>query len=47
VQGRAYGHLCGFQIEASGLVPVLKNHPQELIYFARDLLPDRFRRSFS
>jgi len=47
VQGRAYGHLRGFQIEASGLAPILKNHPQELIYFARDLPPDRFRRFFS
>jgi hypothetical protein len=31
MQGRAYRHLRGFQIEASGLVPALKNHPQELI----------------
>ena len=47
MQGCAYRHLRGFQIEASGLVPVLKNHPQEPIYFAPDLLPDRFRRFFS
>ncbi len=47
VQGRAHRHLRRFQIEASGLAPILENHPQELIYFARDLLPDRFRRFFS
>ena len=31
---------------ASALAPVLKDHPQELIYFAPNLLPDRLRRFF-
>ena len=47
VQGRAHGHLRGFQIEAPRLAPILKNDPQEPIYFARDLLPDRLGRFFS
>ena len=47
VQGRAHRHLRCFQVEAPCPAPVLENHPQELIYFARDLLPDRFRRFFS
>jgi hypothetical protein len=47
VQGRAHGHLRGFQIQAPGLAPLLEDDPQQLIYFARDLLLDRFRRFFS
>jgi hypothetical protein len=47
VQGGAHRPLGRFQIETPGLPPLLKNHPQELTYRARDLLPDRFRRFFS
>lgn len=47
VQGGTHGHLRGLQIEAPGLAPILENHPQELVYFPRDLLPDRFPRFFS
>jgi hypothetical protein len=47
VQGGAHRHLRGFQIEAPRLAPILENHPQELIYFARDLLSDRLGRFFS
>ena len=47
VQGGTHGHLNGFQVEAPRPAPLLENDPQELIYFARDLLPDRFRRFFS
>ena len=47
VQGRAHRHLGRFQIEVTRLAPFLENNPQELIYFARDLLADRFRRFFS
>jgi hypothetical protein len=36
-----------FQIETPGLAPTLENDPQESIYFARDLLTDRFGRFFS
>src|SRR5262245_22262547 len=47
MQGGAHGHLCGLQIQVPRLAPLLENHPQELIYFARDLLLDRCRRFFS
>ena len=47
MQGRPHRHLGGFQIDPSGLAPLLQHHPQELIYFPPDLLPDRFRRFFS
>ena len=47
VHGGTYGHLQRFQIETPGLAPTLENDPQELIYFARDLLTDRFGRFFS
>ena len=48
VQGRAHRHLRGFQIQSPRLAPILKNHPQELIYFAagppaRSLPPFFFR----
>ena len=47
VHGGTYGHLQRFQIETPGLAPTLENDPQESIYFARDLLTDRFGRFFS
>jgi hypothetical protein len=47
VHGGAHSRLHGFQIETSGLAPALENDTQELIYFARDFLTDRFGRFFS
>ena len=47
VHGRAHGHLDRFQIEATSLVPSTEKNSQKLIYFASDLLADRFRRFFS
>lgn len=35
------------QIQTPGLVPATENDAQELIYFARDFLADRFRGFFS
>ena len=47
MHGRTHSHLGRLQIEATRLAPLLENHPQQLVYFARDLLADRFRRFFS
>jgi hypothetical protein len=47
VHGRAYRHLHRFQIQTPGLAPTVEDGAQELIYFARDFLADRFRRFFS
>ena len=47
VHGRAHRHLHCFQIQTPGLAPTVKDDAQELIYFARDFLADRFRRFFS
>ena len=47
VHGGTHGRLDRFQIEAAGLATTGENNPQKLIYFARDLLADRFRRFFS
>lgn len=47
VHGRAHGHLDRFQIEATCLTTTAEKNPQQLIYFACDLLADRFRRFFS
>ena len=47
VESRAHGHLGPFQIDAPRVAPILEHHPQELFYFARDFLPDRFDRFFS
>jgi hypothetical protein len=47
MQGRTHGHLGRLQIETARLASLLKDHTQELIYFARDFLADGFRRFFS
>ena len=47
MEGGAQGHLRGFQVEAPALASILKDHPQELISFARDLPPEGFGRFFS
>ena len=44
--GRTRGGFDGFQIQTSGLAPVLENHTQELLYFPCDLLADGFERFF-
>jgi hypothetical protein len=47
VHGRTHSHLDRFQIKVACLAPVSENHPQKLVYFARDFLAYRFRRFFS
>ena len=47
MQGRAHRHLDGFQIQTARLAATGEDHAQQLIYFARDFLADRFRRFFS
>jgi len=44
---RAHRRLDGFQIETARLATVIEDHAQQLIYFARDFLADRFGRCFS
>jgi hypothetical protein len=46
MHGRTYSHLGSLQIEAARLAALLENHAQQLVYFALDLLADRFRRFF-
>jgi hypothetical protein len=46
MHGRAH-RLDGFQIETARLATVIEDHAQQLIYFARDFLADRFGRLFS
>ena len=47
VHGRAHRHLDGFQIQTPRLSATVEDDAQQLVYFARDLLADRFRRFFS
>jgi len=47
MQGRTNSHLDGFQIQTPGLATTVENDEQQLIYFSRDFLADRFRRFFS
>jgi hypothetical protein len=47
MHGRAHGHLYGFQVDTAALAAAREQDPQELIYFARDLLADRLGRPFS
>src|SRR5450759_4756775 len=47
MHSRAHRHLDGFQIESSRLAPVAEDDTQQLVYFARDFLTDRFSRFFS
>src|SRR5216684_2556695 len=45
--GRAHSHLNGFQIQSSRLSAIVEDDVQQLVYFAGNLLADRFRRFFS
>jgi hypothetical protein len=47
VHGGTHRRFDCFQIQTPGLAPAAENDAQELIYFARDFLADRFRRFFS
>jgi hypothetical protein len=47
MHGGAHGHLDRLQIEPAVLALVLKNEPEQRLYFPFDFLPDRFRRFFS
>ena len=47
VHGRAHQHLDGFQVQMPCLSASVKDDVQQLVYFARDLLADGFRRFFS
>jgi hypothetical protein len=47
MHGRAHRHLNRFQIQAARLAAVIKDDAQQVIYFARDFLADRFGRSIS
>lgn len=47
VQGRAHSHLDGFQIQPPRPSATIEDDAQQLVYFARDLLADGFRRFFS
>ena len=47
MHGRTHRRLDCFQIQTPGFASATENHAQELVYFARDLQADRFRRFFS
>ena len=47
VHGGAHQHLGSLQFQMSRLVAAAENNTQQLVYFARDLLLDGFRRFFS
>ena len=47
VHGRAHRHLDGLQIQVPRLTATAKDDTQQLVYFARDFLLDRFSRFFS
>jgi hypothetical protein len=47
MHGRAGRHFHGFQIEASRFAESGEDHTQQLTYFPRDFLLDRFGRFFS
>ena len=47
VHGRAHSHLDGLQIQVPQLTATVKDDAQQLVYFARDFLADRFSRFFS
>src|ERR1017187_9101313 len=46
VHGRAHRHLGGLQIQVPRLTATAKDDTQQLVYFARNFLLDRFRRFF-
>jgi hypothetical protein len=47
VHGRAHSHFDSFQIQTPRLAAGAEDDAQQLVYFARDLLLDRFGRFFS
>ena len=47
MHGRSHSHLQGFQIQTPRLAAGTEGEAQQLVYFARDFLTDRFRRFFS
>src|SRR5260370_8945594 len=47
MHGGAHQHLGGFHLQMSRLATAVENNTQQLVYFARDLLLDGFRRFFS
>jgi hypothetical protein len=47
MQGRTDRHLQGFQIQTPRLAAGAEGYAQQLVYFARDFVLDRFRRFFS
>lgn len=47
MHGRTYSHLDGLQIQTPRLAPAMEDDAQQLAYFARDFLVDRFGSFFS
>lgn len=47
MHGRTHYGFEGFQIQVARLAAALEDHMQELLYFARDFLADRFGRFIS
>jgi hypothetical protein len=47
MQGRTDGHLQGFQIQTPRFATGAEGYAQQLVYFARDFVLDRFRCFFS
>jgi len=47
MHGRAHQHLDGFQIQAARFAQAGEDGAQQLLYFPRDFLVDRFGRFFS
>lgn len=47
MHGGTHRHLDGFQIQTAGLATSVEDDTQQLVYFARDFLTDRFGRFFS
>ena len=47
MHGRAHHHFDGLQIEVASLAMPVEDDAQQLAYFARDFLADRFSRFFS
>jgi hypothetical protein len=47
MHGRAHSHFNGFQIQTPRFAAILEDDAQQLVYFARDFLLDRFGGFFS
>jgi hypothetical protein len=47
MHGGSHRHLDRFQVQLAGSAEVLKDDPEQPVYFAFDFVPDRFRRFFS